>query len=176
MAREISAGGVVVRHTRRGWMMAAIQPRRDNDNPGKIVLARPKGSVDPGETPEQTARREIREEAGIEVELIAKLDDVRYIYTRTWGDRARVFKIVSFFLFRYRRGELGNIAPEMEIEVSGAEWVPLEEAPLRLSYKGEREMARAALGYLREHPELAGKRPAGASRASARSASKGRSR
>src|SRR5215470_3173815 len=99
MAREISSGGVVVRHTRTGWMMAAIQPRRENDRPGVSVLALPKGNVDPGETPEQTAAREIREETGVQADLITKLNDVRYVYTRSWGDRARVFKIVSFFLF-----------------------------------------------------------------------------
>src|SRR5438270_8653804 len=138
MAREISSGGVVVRHARGRWMMAAIQPRRENDRPRAAVLALPKGNVDPGETPEQAAEREIHEETGVQAQLVAKLDDVRYVYTRSWGDHARVFKIVSFFLFLYRRGQLGNIAPEMQHEVADARWIPLDEAPQKLAYKGER--------------------------------------
>jgi ADP-ribose pyrophosphatase YjhB (NUDIX family) len=154
-AREISAGGVVLRQIRGRWMLAAIQPRRDNDQPQKAVLALPKGIVDAGERPEQTASREVREETGIEAEVIAKLADIRYIYTRTWGDGARVFKIVSFYLFRYRRGTIGKIAPEMQHEVAAAKWIPLDQAPQLLSYKGERNMAQAAQRYVAEHAELA---------------------
>lgn len=155
MAREISAGGVVLRKLRELWHVAAIQPRRDNDNPGKPALALPKGIVDAGEKPEQTAQREVREETGLEAELITKLGDVRYVYTRTWGDRARVFKIVSFYLFRYTAGTIGEIAPEMQHEVAEAKWIPLEEAAKLLSYKGEREMAVKAEAYVRDNPDLA---------------------
>jgi 8-oxo-dGTP pyrophosphatase MutT (NUDIX family) len=154
MAREISAGGVVLRRMHDRWWIAAIQPRRDNDNPGKPALALPKGIVDPGEKPDQTARREVREESGVEAELVTKLGDVRYVYTRTWGDRARVFKIVSFYLFRYAGGEIGNITPEMQHEVAEAKWIPFEEAPKLLSYKGERDMIARAQKYVAEHPEL----------------------
>ena len=154
MAREISAGGVVLRKMEGKWCLAAIQPRRDNDNPGKPALALPKGIVDPGEKPDQTALREVREETGLEAELVAKLGDVRYVYTRTWGDRARVFKIVSFYLFRYREGKIGEIAPEMQHEVAEAKWIALEEASKMLSYKGEREMIARAQQYVAEHPEF----------------------
>ena len=117
-------------------------------------VALPKGTIDPGEKPEQTAQREIREETGVRAELIAKLADIKYIYVRNWGDHAKVFKIVSFYLFLYRSGRLGNIAPEMRIEVQNAFWLPLEDAPSKLSYKGEREVAERALAYLKTHPEL----------------------
>ena len=154
MAREISAGGVVLHRISGGWHIAAIQPRRDNDNPGKTALALPKGIVDPGEKPDQTALREVREETGLEAELITKLGDVKYVYTRTWGDRARVFKIVSFYLFRYISGEIGQIAPEMQHEVTLAKWIELDEAPRLLSYKGERDMIVRAKQYVAEHPEI----------------------
>ena len=62
---------------------------------------------------------------------------------RNWGDHARVFKIVSFYLLLYRSGRLGNISPEMRIEVQRAFWLPLDEAPKALSYKGEREVVAA---------------------------------
>ena len=155
MAREISAGGVVLHRINGRWWVAAIQPRRDNDNPGKPALALPKGIVDPGEKAEQTALREVREETGVEAELIAKLGDVRYVYTRTWGDRARVFKIVSFYLFRYRAGTIGKITPEMQHEVAEAKWISLDDASRMLSYKGERDMIVRAQKYIAEHPEIA---------------------
>lgn len=156
MAREISAGGVVLRRMRGKWWLATIRPRRDNDNPGKPALALPKGMVDPGEKPDQTALREVREETGLQAELVTKLGDVRYVYTRTWGDRARVFKIVSFYLFRYRDGKIGEIKPEMQHEVAEAKWLALDQAARMLSYKGEREMIQKAEQYIAEHPEFDG--------------------
>jgi len=156
MAREISAGGVVLRHLRGAWHIAVIRPRRErgDSKKAKEIWALPKGLVDPGERPEQTAAREVREETGVEAELIAKLGDIKYVYVRSWGDRARVFKIVSFYLFRYRSGKLGEIAPDMQHEVEAAEWAPLADAPARLSYGGERDMAKAAQQYVAAHPEL----------------------
>ena len=62
--------------------------------------------------------------------MVAKLADIKYIYVRNWGDRARVSKVVSFFLLMYRSGRLGNISPAMRVEVQNAFWLPLEEAPL----------------------------------------------
>ena len=132
--REFSAGGVVV----RGEETIVIVPvRRAAD--GRKVVALPKGHVDPGETPIQAAAREVREEAGVEADPVEKLGDVRYWYQR---DGQRVLKVVSFFLFRYRSGSVRDYQRE---EVDGAEWIPLDEAPRLLAYRGEREMAEAAL-------------------------------
>jgi 8-oxo-dGTP pyrophosphatase MutT (NUDIX family) len=153
MAREFSAGGLVVRKMRGVWSLAVIHPRRD-ETPAKPVLALPKGNIDAGEKPEQAALREVREEAGLEAEVMAKLGDTKYVYVRTWGDRQRVFKIVSFYLLRYKSGKLGEIAENMRHEVAGAEWIALDAAPRLLSYKGEKEIARKAVEYLAAHPEL----------------------
>jgi 8-oxo-dGTP pyrophosphatase MutT (NUDIX family) len=101
-------------------------------------LALPKGLIDPGETAAETALREVREETGLEARLEGKLGDVRYWYTRPDG---RVFKVVSFFLLRYRSGTVRD----HDDEVLSAEWVPLADAPRLLAYRGERDMARAAL-------------------------------
>lgn len=138
------------------WWVAAIVPESSAENHARPVLALPKGMIDEGESPEQTALREIREETGIEAELIAKLTDIRYIYVRSWGDGQRVFKVVSFYLLRYRSGEIGEIAPEMRIEVRRAEWIPLDEAFDRLSYSGERDVIRLAREYVASHTELSG--------------------
>ncbi len=156
MVREFSAGGVVLRRMQGRWWLAAIEPqgKRQPGESGSTVLALPKGLVDQGERPQETAAREVREETGLEATALAKLSDIKYFYVRSWGDRARVFKVVSFFLFLYRGGKLGDIAEEMRVEVRDAQWLPLDEAPSRLTYRGEREVVRLAQQYIAEHPEL----------------------
>jgi 8-oxo-dGTP pyrophosphatase MutT (NUDIX family) len=162
MVREISAGGVVVRRMSGTRHVAVIEPRREPslDKPSRKtksqspLLALPKGLVDPGEKPDQTALREVQEETGITASLIAKLTDIKYFYVRSWGDKQRVFKIVSFYLLRYESGEIDNISPEMRIEVKRALWLPLEEAPKQLAYRSERDVVRRAVEYLNSHPEV----------------------
>jgi 8-oxo-dGTP pyrophosphatase MutT (NUDIX family) len=174
MVREISAGGVLVRKRDGIWVMAAIEPAGDPASSGSQpvsahsasrasksarkpkgpVIALPKGLVDPGEKAVETALREVHEETGIVAEFIAKLGDIKYVYTRVWGDRQRVFKIVSFYLMRYRSGRINEITPAMRVEVARAFWIPLEEAASALAYKGEKQMARLALKYLETHPQL----------------------
>jgi 8-oxo-dGTP pyrophosphatase MutT (NUDIX family) len=133
-----------VRRLRGKWVLAAIRPA-GREPP---VWALPKGIIDQGEKPEQTAVREVAEETGTEARLLTKLGDIRYVYT--WAGE-RVFKVVSFYLLRYRRGRLGEIAPEQRIEVAEARWLPLEEASRLLAYKGEREMAEKALAFIRDN-------------------------
>jgi 8-oxo-dGTP pyrophosphatase MutT (NUDIX family) len=171
MVREISAGGVVLRKRGGIWWIAAIEPaeapppidpepatpprttsrRRSKSKP---VLALPKGLVDPGEKPLETALREVFEETGVIATLLIKIADIKYVYVRTWGDQQRVFKIVSFYLLRYASGRINNIAQEMRIEVARARWIQLEEAPSLLAYRGEKQMVRKALEYVNAHPDL----------------------
>lgn len=131
MKREFSAGGVVV----RGGEVAVVSPR-------KGVIALPKGHPDGDETLEQAATREVLEETGLVAEPVERLGEVRYWYTFR-GDR--VLKSVTFFLFDYVSGSVDD----HDDEVESAEWIPLEQAPELLSYKGEREMAEKALGRRR---------------------------
>jgi 8-oxo-dGTP pyrophosphatase MutT (NUDIX family) len=132
--REFSAGGVVVRNFHGRPFAAVVQVREG-------VMALPKGHPDDGEAMKQAATREVREETGVEAEPVEKLGDIRYWY---WRDGQRVLKVVSFFLFRYRSGSVRD----HDHEVESAEWMPLEEAAEKLTYKGEREMAAAALSTL----------------------------
>jgi 8-oxo-dGTP pyrophosphatase MutT (NUDIX family) len=129
--REFSAGGVVVRNMRGRPYMAAVRVKNGT------VLALPKGHIDPGESADEAAARELREVTGVVGTLIEKIDDIRYWYVR---DGVRVLKVVSFFLFRYRSGSVQN----HDHEVDSAEWVPLAEARTLLSYRGEKEVAATA--------------------------------
>jgi 8-oxo-dGTP pyrophosphatase MutT (NUDIX family) len=143
--REFSAGGVAVRRLRGRWYFAAIQPAGKPEG----LWALPKGLVGRGEQPERAALREVQEETGVEARLLEKLGDVRYVYT--WrGDR--VFKVVSFYLVRYRRGRLGELSSRHAREVADVRWLPLEQGPSLLAYEGEREMTERALARLAEAP------------------------
>jgi 8-oxo-dGTP pyrophosphatase MutT (NUDIX family) len=134
--REFSAGGVVVRRMRGRPCVAVVRVRDE-------ILALPKGHPDRGESAATAAKREVREETGLEAELVEKLGDISYWYARA-GDR--VMKVVSFFLFRYRSGSLAD----HDHEVEEALWIPLDEAPRLLAYEGERAMAESALSRLEE--------------------------
>jgi len=130
---EYSAGGVVV----RGEECVVIVPTKRAAN-GCKVLALPKGHMDPGETPVQAAAREVREEAGVDADLVGELGSVRYWYMRKGR---RIAKRVDFFLFRYRSGDVAD----HDHEVEDARWMPLADAAKALSYEGERDMAARAL-------------------------------
>ncbi len=133
----MSAGGVLVREDQ----VAVIVPVRRAAG-GKKVLALPKGHVDPGETPEQAAVREVREETGMTGQLVSQLGEVRYWYQR--GGR-KIPKLVTFFLLEYRAGSHAD----HDSEVEEVRWLPLEDAASELSYKGEREMVERALARRR---------------------------
>ena len=166
MPREISAGGVVVREISGTWHVALIEPQKSDDptqsrkmpaaeakvpkkkKPRRAVLGLPKGMVDPGEKPVAAAVREVFEETGLTAEPIAKLADNKYAYVRTWGDGARVFKIVTFYLMRYVSGEIDDVTSAMRIEVKRALWLPLTEAVRQISYGNERKVLRLAAEYI----------------------------
>src|SRR5882757_777086 len=141
MRREFSSGGILVRRLRGRWVVAAIRPA---GRPAGL-WALPKGRIDPGESGEATALREIAEETGARGRSLGKLGDVRYWFN--W-EGERIFKVVSFFLVRYEGGRLGVLPEAFRHEVAEARWLPLDEAPKLLTYGGEREMARNAQARL----------------------------
>jgi 8-oxo-dGTP pyrophosphatase MutT (NUDIX family) len=158
MAREISAGGVVLQEISGAWHVALIEPQNDSSKTSKLpqkrartVLALPKGLVDPGETPQAAAVREVKEETGLLANPVVKLADIKYVYVRTWGDGEKVFKIVSFYLLSYVSGEIDDVTPEMRLEVKRALWVPLAEAEPQMAYSQERKVLRQAQEYLAKH-------------------------
>ena len=149
MVREFSAGALVFRRMQDQLWAAVIEPGREGEpEDRKHVVALPKGNVDSGEKPLDTAIREVQEETGLRVSFVTKLADIKYVYSRKWQDNARVFKVVSFFLMEYQSGEIGDIREDMRHEVRRAWWMPLSEAAAKLSYGGEKEVAKKALGFL----------------------------
>jgi 8-oxo-dGTP pyrophosphatase MutT (NUDIX family) len=132
MKREFSAGGLVIRRFGGRPFVAAVRLDRP-----KRTMALPKGHPEQGESMRDAALREVREETGLEAEVVEKVGDVEYWYS-LHGER--VLKKVSFYLCRYRGGSI----EDHDHEVAGVEWIPLDEAPDELAYKGEREMAARA--------------------------------
>ena len=133
---ELSAGGAVVRG---GDVIVVVPVKRDAQR--RRVLVLPKGHLDPGETDEAAAVREVAEETGVVAELVDKLGDVEYSYERRGRRRS---KRVAFYLFEYRSGSV----EDHDHEIEEARWMPLNEAVRDLTYKGEREIVRRALSRL----------------------------
>ncbi|MBJ7518375.1 MAG: NUDIX domain-containing protein [Solirubrobacteraceae bacterium] len=133
---EFSAGGVVIND--RGETIVIVPTRRAAD--GSQVLALPKGHPDGDESAADAALREVREETGVEAEVVDRLGEVKYWYQR---DGQRVAKVVAFFLLRYVSGSLEDHDHEVEV----ARWMPLEDAARELSYAGERDMAARAASW-----------------------------
>jgi 8-oxo-dGTP diphosphatase len=102
----------------------------------------PKGLIDSGESPEVTAVREVREETGVDAELLGPIDQVEYWYFATErGERVRFHKFVDFYLLRYTSGDVRD----HDREVNEARWMEIGEAQQALAFKSERQIvARAA--------------------------------
>jgi 8-oxo-dGTP pyrophosphatase MutT (NUDIX family) len=143
MRREFSAGGVLVRRLNGRWMVAAIRPGGRPEG----LWALPKGRIDEGERGEETALREVAEETGAHGRSLGKLGDIRYWF---YWEGERVLKVVSFFLVRYAGGRLGDVPAEHRHEVADVRWLPLDDAPSLLAYRGEQEMAVKAQARLAE--------------------------
>jgi bis(5'-nucleosidyl)-tetraphosphatase len=132
--RVISSGGLVLRGELPEVLVVSLK--------GGRVVTLPKGQVEPGERYPETAVREVREETGVEAEVLSPLGKVRYYFTVREGEEpVTVSKEVRYFLMAYRGGE-----PKPQLsEVEAAYFLPVSEALERLSYPNEREMLKRAL-------------------------------
>lgn len=138
--REFSAGGVLYRQIGNDIEVALAKRITER---GKIVWCLPKGKIEKGEKPEDTALREVKEETGMEGKLIAKLDDINYWFY-SQEEKVRIFKTVKFYLLKYLEGKPENHDWEMEEVV----WVKLKDAENLASYPTEKEILKKARNYL----------------------------
>jgi len=128
---ETSYGGVVV----RGDELLVIRPA------GRRVIGLPKGGMEAGETPEQTAAREVREETGVTAAVREPLGAVRYSYRR---EGRRVRKTVHYFLCEYVSGSTAD----HDHEVDDARWIAIERASAQLTFPGERALIERLLSRM----------------------------
>jgi 8-oxo-dGTP diphosphatase len=137
---QTSAGGVAYR--RRGATLDVVLIAVGPNDRWQL----PKGIVDPGESPEITAVREVREEAGVDAQLIAPLETIEYWYvgTERTGERVRYHKRVHFYLMEYVDGRV----EDHDAEVNEARWVELAAAAEMLSFKNERTVLGQAAALL----------------------------
>ena len=133
MKREFSAGGIVLNNGK--VLLIKNAALRD---PKKAYWGFPKGHINPGEKSSGAALREIKEETGIEAEIVKKLGDSRYVFTKG-GEK--VFKVVVYFLLKYISGE---IKPQ-DLEVLEVKWIDPERALGLLSFKKDQEFLQKAM-------------------------------
>ena len=132
---QISAGGVVFRQADESIQIAIVQIVPE------MRWQLPKGVIDPGETIEAAALREVREESGIEAEMIAPIDTIEYWFSAEYdGERRRYHKFVHFFLMQFRAGDVGD----HDDEVAESRWVTIDEALRLLEFKSERDVVTKA--------------------------------
>jgi 8-oxo-dGTP pyrophosphatase MutT (NUDIX family) len=132
---QISAGGVAFRwkDSEPEMVIVCMKP--------KLRWQLPKGIVDPGESPEVTALREVKEEGGVETERLALIETIEYWYRSVKnGKPVRFHKFVHFYLMEYLGGDVSN----HDHEVEESRWVSFDEAVELLEFKSEREVAHKA--------------------------------
>lgn len=141
---QISAGGAAIRFEKGAYEVALIAVGANR----RWQL--PKGLIDAGETPETAALREVREEAGIETEMLAPIEKIEYWYFGdSRGERVRFHKSVHFFLLSYRGGAVEN----HDAEVEEARWVRAEDAIEMLAFEGEKTVVEKALKMISQFSE-----------------------
>ena len=132
---QFSAGGVAFRKQDGRIDVALISVGADD----RWQL--PKGLVDKGESTEHAAMREVREEAGIDTEIVTRIDKVEYWYLwKENGQRIRYHKFVYFYLLRYKSGDVRD----HDHEVNEARWLDIDDAIEMLAFDNEKKIMEKA--------------------------------
>jgi 8-oxo-dGTP pyrophosphatase MutT (NUDIX family) len=138
---QLSAGGVVCRRNPAGQIEVALIATQRGQRWGL-----PKGLVESGESLDETAVREVREETGLEAEFVERLGPIEYWYW--WdegGEKVRYHKKVYYFLMAYRSGDVA----QHDFEVEEVRWFPIDQAIERASYRTEREVLQQVRDWVR---------------------------
>ena len=139
---DFAAGGVVVRCTPDARLEVVICRR----NATRLV-ALPKGTPEPGESREETALREVREETGLRVAIIGELGSVRYTFT---AEGVLHDKQVYHYLMEPTGGSLDD----HDSEFDSVEWQPLEPATLgRMTYDTDVDILNRAIRAMAPQPD-----------------------
>ncbi len=133
MKREFSAGGIVLRQARDGNVEVLITKHSQNKH-----WSFPKGLIDPGQTTEEAALREVKEEGGVAAEIVDKVGYSKYVYT---FNKEKIFKVVTYFLMKYKSGDIKD--HDFEVEESG--WFNPEDALKQLSFSQDKTLFKQAL-------------------------------
>jgi len=136
--RVISSGGVIFRTVNSQFEVALISR-------GKVWCL-PKGLIEMGETAEETALREVREETGLEGEIVKRIGEISYVFFK----RKRYFKMVHFYLIRHIGGSISN----HDFEADRVKWFPISEAFKILTYPNERKILKKAEKILKTESNL----------------------
>jgi 8-oxo-dGTP pyrophosphatase MutT (NUDIX family) len=145
-ARAVSAGGVVLAELLPDAPVALVAHRSVR---GTLQWTLPKGAQEEGETVTQTALREVREETGLEAELIGRLDTIDYWFV--WApEKTRYHKFVHYFLMRATGGDFAEHDHEME----EAAWFEPAQARRRMSFANERRLLDLIPDVLATHGAL----------------------
>ncbi|MDO8341399.1 MAG: NUDIX domain-containing protein [Candidatus Woesebacteria bacterium] len=131
--REFSSGGVVFKENK--WL---VTKSSISDLYPKAVWRLPKGWIDEGETLEETAIREVKEEGGVEAKILNKIETIKYFYSSP--DKGKVLKFVTFFLMEWVK----DFPEGFDGETSEIIWLPFEEAYKLLSFSGEKQILKKA--------------------------------
>ncbi len=131
--RQTSSGGVIFRQSGKGIDVALIAVKN------KTVWCLPKGAIDKNEDPQATAKREVKEETGLQGEIIDKIGKISYWYF-VKSENVKYNKTVYFYLIKYKGGN----TDEHDREVDESRWFPIDEAIDKLTYKGEKEIMQKA--------------------------------
>ena len=129
MKRQFSAGGIVFND--KGEVLVTQHSQNKN-------WSFPKGHIDPGQTTEEAALREVREEGGVVAEIISKVGYSKFIFSQ---DRKKIFKVVTYFLMKYTSGD----PKDHDWEVSEAGWYTVEDALKQLSYPQDKTLLKKAI-------------------------------
>jgi len=129
---EVSAGGLVIDSTgTKGLLIGRIDLKDQSRE--KLLWSLPKGHIEAGESPEQAAIREVKEETGIDSEISKSLGVIDFWFM---AGGKRIHKTVHHFLFKETGGK---IAPQVS-EVDDVRWFPLEEIVEKLAYPDEKKL------------------------------------
>ncbi len=136
MKREFSAGGIVFK-TVRSQGQVLLTKHSQNKH-----WSFPKGLIDPGQTTEEAALREVREEGGVEAEIVDKVGYSKYVYTLN-GEK--IFKVVTYFLMRYLSGNPSD--HDWEVEEAG--WYEVDEAIKQLTFSQDKALLKKAIDLVK---------------------------